>query len=65
MRSDSVTVSFHQGHDAIMSTTKAAGLIEVARGTGGVTITRPLEEKLSEITLADVKKNIAVYTEEE
>lgn len=46
---------------AIMSTTKAAGLIEVERGTGGVTISRPLEEKLSEITLADVKKDIAVY----
>ena len=49
----------------ILQQLKAAGLIEVARGTGGVTITRPLEEKLSEITLADVKKDIAVYTEEE
>ena len=26
-------------------------------------ITRPLEEKLSEMTPADVKKDIAVYTE--
>ena len=89
----------------ILQQLKAAGLIEVARGTGGVTITRPLEqitfldvfhfhenpnqkcpvgknihhvldkrllevqkameEKLSEMTLADVKKDIAVYTEEE
>lgn len=101
----------------ILQQLKAAGLIEVARGTGGVTITRPLEqitfldvykavecapdeelfhfhenpnqkcpvgknihhvldkrlleaqrameEKLSEMTLADVKKDIAVYTEKE
>ena len=49
----------------ILQQLKAAGLIEVARGTGGVTISRPLEEKLSEMTLADVKKDIAVYTEEE
>ena len=90
----------------ILQQLKAAGLIEVARGTGGVTITRPLEqitfldvdeqlfhfhenpnqkcpvgknihhvldkrllevqrameEKLSEMTLADVKKEIAAYT---
>lgn len=101
----------------ILQQLKAAGLIEVARGTGGVTITRPLnkitfldvykavecapdeelfhfhenpnqkcpvgknihhvldkrllevqkamEEKLSEMTLADVKKDIAVYIEKE
>ena len=101
----------------ILQQLKAAGLIEVARGTGGVTITRPLEqitfldvykavecapdeelfhfhenpnqkcpvgknihhvldkrllevqrameEKLSEMTLADVKKDIAMYTEKE
>ena len=101
----------------ILQQLKAAGLIEVARGTGGVTITRPLEqitfldvykavecapdeelfhfhenpnqkcpvgknihnvldkrllevqrameEKLSEMTLADVKKDIAVYTVKE
>ena len=101
----------------ILQQLKAAGLIEVARGTGGVTITRPLEqitfldvykavecapdeelfhfhenpnqkcpvgknihhvldkrllevqkameEKLSEMTLADVKKDIAVYTDKE
>ena len=28
----------------ILQQLKAAGLIEVARGTGGVTITRPLEQ---------------------
>ena len=101
----------------ILQQLKAAGLIEVARGTGGVTITRPLaritfldvykavecapdeelfrfhenpnqncpvgrnihrvldqrlqevqgamEKKLSEMTLADVKKDIAVYMEKE
>ena len=94
----------------ILQQLKAAGLIEVARGTGGVTITfldvykavecapdeelfhfhenpnqkcpvgknihhvldkrllevqKAMEEKLSEMTLADVKKDIAVYTEEE
>ena len=101
----------------ILQQLKAAGLIEVARGTGGVTITRPLdqitfldvyravecapdeelfhfhknpnqkcpvgknihhvldkrlldvqramEKKLSEMTLADVKKDIAVYIEKE
>ena len=77
----------------ILQQLKAAGLIEVARGTGGVTITRlfhfhenpnqkcpvgknihhvldkrllevqrAMEEKLSEMTLADVKKEIAAYT---
>ena len=34
----------------ILQQLKAAGLIEVARGTGGVTITRPLEQ----ITFLDV-----------
>lgn len=33
---------------------KAAGLVEVARGTGGVTITKPLEE----ITFLDVYKAV-------
>ena len=36
----------------ILQQLKAAGLIEVARGTGGVTITRPLEQ----ITFLDVYK---------
>ena len=92
----------------ILQQLKAAGLIEVARGTGGVTfldvykavecapdeelfhfhenpnqkcpvgknihhvldkrlleVQRAMEEKLSEMTLADVKKDIAMYTEKE
>ena len=85
----------------ILQQLKAAGLIEVSRGTGGVTITRPLElitfhfhenpnpncpvgknihrvldnrllevqkameEKLSQITLADVKNDVASCIEKE
>lgn len=40
---------------------KAAGLIEVSRGTGGVTITRPLEE----ITFLDVYKAVECAPDEE
>nr|WP_297872931.1 Rrf2 family transcriptional regulator [uncultured Blautia sp.] len=40
---------------------KAAGLIEVSRGTGGVTITRPLEE----ITFLDVYKAVECSPDEE
>lgn len=40
---------------------KAAGLVEVARGTGGVTITRPLEE----ITFLDVYKAVECAPDEE
>ena len=42
----------------ILQQLKAAGLIEVARGTGGVTITRPLEQ----ITFLDVYKACLLYT---
>ena len=38
----------------ILQQLKAAGLIEVVRGTGGVTITRPLEQ----ITFLDVYKAV-------
>lgn len=40
---------------------KAAGLIEVSRGTGGVTITRPL----GEITFLDVYKAVECSPDEE
>ena len=40
---------------------KAAGLIEVSRGTGGVTIRRPLEE----ITLLDVYRAVECTPDEE
>ena len=40
---------------------KAAGLVEVARGTGGVVITRPL----SEITFLDVYKAVECAPDEE
>ena len=40
---------------------KAAGLVEVARGTGGVIITKPLDE----ITFLDVYKAVECATDEE
>ena len=40
---------------------KAAGLLEVARGTGGVTVTRPLNE----ITFLDVYRAVECSPEEE
>lgn len=40
---------------------KAAGLIEVSRGTGGVTITRPLEE----ITFLDIYKAVECAPDEQ
>lgn len=40
---------------------KAAGLVEVARGTGGVTITKPLEE----ITFLDVYKAVECAPDEQ
>jgi Rrf2 family protein len=40
---------------------KAAGLIEVSRGTGGVTITRPLDE----ITFLDVYKAVECAPDEQ
>ena len=40
---------------------KAAGLIEVSRGTGGVTVTRPLEE----ITFLDVYNAVECNPDEE
>ena len=40
---------------------KAAGLIEVSRGTGGVTITRPLDK----ITFLDVYKAVECAPDEE
>lgn len=40
---------------------KAAGLVEVARGTGGVTITKPLNE----ITFLDVYKAVECAPDEE
>ena len=40
---------------------KTAGLVEVARGTGGVTITKPL----SEITFLDVYKAVECAPDEE
>ena len=40
---------------------KAAGLIEVSRGTGGVTITRPLDQ----ITFLDVYKAVECAPDEE
>lgn len=45
----------------ILQQLKAAGLIEVARGTGGVTITRPLEK----ITFLDVYKAVECAPDEE
>ena len=45
----------------ILQQLKAAGLIEVARGTGGVTITRPLEQ----ITFLDVYKAVECSPDEE
>ena len=45
----------------ILQQLKAAGLIEVARGTGGVTITRPLEQ----ITFLDVYKAVECAPDEE
>lgn len=44
----------------ILQQLKAAGLIEVARGTGGVTITRPLEQ----ITFLDVYKAVECAPDE-
>lgn len=40
---------------------KAAGLVEVARGTGGVTITRPLDQ----ITFLDIYKAVECAPEEQ
>ena len=40
---------------------KAAGLLEVARGTGGVTVTRPLDE----ITFLDIYRAVECSPEEE
>ena len=40
---------------------KAAGLIEVARGTGGVTVTRPLDQ----ITFLDIYKAVECAPEEQ
>ena len=40
---------------------KAAGLVEVSRGTGGVTITKPLEE----ITFLDVYRAVECLPDEE
>ena len=45
----------------ILQQLKAAGLIEVARGTGGVTITRPL----ARITFLDVYKAVECAPDEE
>ena len=45
----------------ILQQLKAAGLIEVARGTGGVTITRPLEQ----ITFLDVYKAVECAPDEQ
>ena len=44
----------------ILQQLKAAGLIEVSRGTGGVTITRPLEQ----ITFLDIYKAVECTPEE-
>ena len=45
----------------ILQQLKAAGLIEVARGTGGVTITRPLDQ----ITFLDVYRAVECTPDEE
>lgn len=45
----------------ILQQLKAAGLIEVSRGTGGVTITRPLEQ----ITFLDIYKAVECTPEEQ
>lgn len=45
----------------ILQQLKAAGLVEVSRGTGGVTITRPLEQ----ITFLDIYKAIECAPEEQ
>ena len=45
----------------ILQQLKAAGLIEVARGTGGVTITKPLDQ----ITFLDIYKAVECTPDEE
>ena len=45
----------------ILQQLKAAGLIEVARGTGGVTITKPLDQ----ITFLDIYRAVECAPEEE
>lgn len=45
----------------ILQQLKAAGLVEVSRGTGGVTITRPLEQ----ITFLDIYKAVECAPEEQ
>ena len=45
----------------ILQQLKAAGLIEVARGTGGVTITKPLDE----ITFLDIYRAVECAPDEE
>ena len=45
----------------ILQQLKAAGLVEVSRGTGGVTITRPLEQ----ITFLDIYKAVEGAPEEQ
>ena len=45
----------------ILQQLKAAGLIEVSRGTGGVTVTRPLDQ----ITFLDVYKAVECAPDEE
>ena len=45
----------------ILQQLKAAGLVEVSRGTGGVTITRPLDQ----ITFLDIYKAVECAPEEQ
>ena len=45
----------------ILQQLKAAGLVQVARGTGGVTITKPLDE----ITFLDIYKAVQSTSKEE
>ena len=45
----------------ILQQLKAAGLVEVSRGTGGVTITKPLEE----ITFLDIYRAVECTPDEE
>ena len=45
----------------ILQQLKAAGLVEVSRGTGGVTITRPLNE----ITFLDIYRAVECTPDEE
>ena len=47
--------------EALIQQLKAAGLIEVSRGTGGVTITRPLDE----ITFLDIYKAVECAPDEQ